>query len=131
MIACRNSALIASIAGLCAAGGAAFGTYAADLPVLKSGLWEVSRVSTQQADEEASHHDVPRRLGAGRDARVQHGRGQGYVHAERTAHRWQSNDGQGHLQARPDDHEDRVGHGLQRQHRLSHRRYRQLRPAFR
>ena len=51
MIACRNSALIASIAGLCAAGGAAFGTYAADLPVLKSGLWEVSRVSTQQGDK--------------------------------------------------------------------------------
>src|SRR6266404_9647623 len=53
MIACRNSALIASIAGLCAAGGAAFGTYsfAADLPVLKSGLWEVSRLSTQQGDK--------------------------------------------------------------------------------
>ena len=50
MTARRTSALVVSIAGLCAAGGAAFGTYAADLPVLKSGLWEVSRVTTQQGD---------------------------------------------------------------------------------
>jgi hypothetical protein len=51
MTARRISAVVVSIAGLCAAGGAAFGTYAADLPVLKSGLWEVSRVSTQQGDQ--------------------------------------------------------------------------------
>ena len=50
MTACRNSALIAATAALCAA-GAAFATYAADLPVLKSGLWEVSRVSTQQGSK--------------------------------------------------------------------------------
>src|ERR1700694_4032763 len=50
-MACRTPVLIASIAGLCAAGGAALGTLAADLPVLKSGLWEVSRVSTQQSDK--------------------------------------------------------------------------------
>ena len=50
MIACRVSALIVSIAGLCAAGGAASDTFAADLPVLKAGLWEVSRVSTKQGD---------------------------------------------------------------------------------
>ena len=46
MIACRTSALIVSFVGLCTAGGAC----AADLPVLKWGLWEVSRVSTQQGD---------------------------------------------------------------------------------
>ena len=51
MTARRISALVVSIAGLCAAGGAAFGTYAADLPVLKSGLWEVSRMTTQQGDQ--------------------------------------------------------------------------------
>ena len=51
MTARRTSALVVSIAGLCAAGGAAFGTYAADLPVLKSGLWEVSRMTTQQGDQ--------------------------------------------------------------------------------
>jgi Protein of unknown function (DUF3617) len=51
MTARRISAVVVSIAGLCAAGGAALGTYAADLPVLKSGLWEVSRVSTQQGDQ--------------------------------------------------------------------------------
>ena len=51
MTACRISAVVVSIAGLCAAGGAALGTLAADLPVLKSGLWEVSRVSTQQGDQ--------------------------------------------------------------------------------
>jgi hypothetical protein len=51
MTARRISALVVWIAGLCAAGGAAFGTYAADLPVLKSGLWEVSRMTTQQGDQ--------------------------------------------------------------------------------
>jgi hypothetical protein len=51
MIACRVSALIVFIAGLCAAGGVASDTFAADLPVLKAGLWEVSRVSTQQGDK--------------------------------------------------------------------------------
>jgi hypothetical protein len=47
MIACRNPALVVAIAGLCAA-GVAVGTHAADLPVLKSGLWEVTRSSTEQ-----------------------------------------------------------------------------------
>ncbi len=47
MIDCRVSALIISIAGLGVAGGAAFDSLAADLPVLKSGLWEVVRASTQ------------------------------------------------------------------------------------
>jgi hypothetical protein len=51
MIACRVSALVVSIAGMCATGGAAFDTYAADPPVLKAGLWEVSRVATQQGDK--------------------------------------------------------------------------------
>jgi hypothetical protein len=51
MIACRVSALIVSVAGLCAVGGAASDTFAADLPVLKAGLWEVSRASTQQDDK--------------------------------------------------------------------------------
>jgi Protein of unknown function (DUF3617) len=47
----RISVLAISIAGLCAAGVAAFDSVAADLPVLKSGLWEVSRVSTQQGEK--------------------------------------------------------------------------------
>ena len=51
MIDCRVSALVVSIAGLCAAGGAAFDSSAADLPVLKSGLWEVLRASAQQGDQ--------------------------------------------------------------------------------
>jgi len=51
MIDCRVSALIVSIAGLCVVGGAAFDSLAADLPVLKSGLWEVVRASTQQGDQ--------------------------------------------------------------------------------
>src|SRR5437868_15276932 len=51
MIDCRVSALVVSIAGLCAAGGAAFDSLAADLPVLKSGLWEVVRASAQQGDK--------------------------------------------------------------------------------
>ena len=51
MIACRVSVLIVSIAGLCVAGGAAFDSFAADLPVLKSGLWEVLRASTQQGEQ--------------------------------------------------------------------------------
>ena len=50
MIACRNPALVVAIAGLCAA-GVAVGTYAADLPVLKSGLWEVTRSSTEQGSQ--------------------------------------------------------------------------------
>jgi Protein of unknown function (DUF3617) len=45
--ALRIPALAAAIGGLCAA---AFGAGAADLPVLKSGLWEVTRASTQQGD---------------------------------------------------------------------------------
>jgi hypothetical protein len=48
MTACRFSVLAVSIAGLCA-GGAASGALAAELPVLKSGLWEVSRVSAPGA----------------------------------------------------------------------------------
>ena len=51
MIAGRVSVLIVSFAGLCVAGSAAFDSFAADLPVLKSGLWEVSRVSNQQSDK--------------------------------------------------------------------------------
>jgi len=51
MIAGRVSVFIVSFAGLCAAGSAAFDSFAADLPVLKSGLWEVSRVSNQQSDK--------------------------------------------------------------------------------
>jgi hypothetical protein len=51
MIAGRVSVLIVSFGGLCVAGSAAFDTFAADLPVLKSGLWEVSRVSNQQSDK--------------------------------------------------------------------------------
>src|SRR6266853_5023073 len=51
MIAGRVSALIVSIAGLCAVGGTAPDSFAAELPVLKSGLWEVLRVSTQQGDQ--------------------------------------------------------------------------------
>ena len=51
MIACRVSALFVSIAGLCVAGGATFDSLAADLPVLKSGLWEVLRASAQQGDQ--------------------------------------------------------------------------------
>jgi hypothetical protein len=49
MIACRNSLFLA-IAGVCAA-GAALGAYAADLPVLKPGLWEVTRSTNQQSDK--------------------------------------------------------------------------------
>jgi hypothetical protein len=48
----RVSTLCMSIAAfcisICIADGVASATLAADLPVLKSGLWEVSRVSTQQ-----------------------------------------------------------------------------------
>ena len=51
MNASRIPALAVSFAGLCVAGVAAFDTFAADLPVLKSGLWEVSRASTQQSDQ--------------------------------------------------------------------------------
>jgi hypothetical protein len=51
MIAGRVSVLIVSFAGLCAVGGTAPGSFAAELPVLKSGLWEVLRVSTQQGDQ--------------------------------------------------------------------------------
>ena len=47
MTACRISVVVASIAGMCAAGGAS----SADPPVLKSGLWEVSRVNTQHGDK--------------------------------------------------------------------------------
>ena len=44
----RSPVLAVSIAGLWFAAGATFDSSAADLPVLKSGLWEVTRVSTQQ-----------------------------------------------------------------------------------
>jgi hypothetical protein len=53
MIACRISALIVSFVGVSTAGGAC----AADLPVLKSGLWEVSRVSTGVAKEMCTQND--------------------------------------------------------------------------
>ena len=94
------------------------------LPVLKSGLWEVTRNSSQQPDAQASHHDVPRRVGPGADARVQPRRCQGDVLAERPQDRRQQDDGDGHLQARPDDDEDPFGHDLQREHLVSHRRHR-------
>ena len=51
MLTRRMSALFVSIAALCAAGGAVFEACAAYLPVLKSGLWEVTRVSTQQGSK--------------------------------------------------------------------------------
>jgi len=51
MNAYRIPPLAVSFAGLCVAGVAAVDTFAADLPVLKSGLWEVSRASTQQSDQ--------------------------------------------------------------------------------
>ena len=47
MTVCRISGVVVSIAGMCAAGGAS----SADPPMLKSGLWEVSRVNTQQGDK--------------------------------------------------------------------------------
>ena len=50
MIALRNRVLVVAIAGAFTA-GAASGARAADLPVLKSGLWEVTRSSTQQGDK--------------------------------------------------------------------------------
>lgn len=46
MIPSRIARLVVSIAGLCAASGASFSSYAADPPVLKSGLWEVTRASS-------------------------------------------------------------------------------------
>ena len=48
MTARRIARLIVSIAGLSAASGASFVAYAADPPVLKSGLWEVTRASSQR-----------------------------------------------------------------------------------
>jgi len=47
----RIPALAVALACLSIAGGAAFDADAADLPVLKSGMWEVTRVSTQQGDK--------------------------------------------------------------------------------
>ena len=51
MIAYRSPALIVAIAAVCATAGTALDTFAADLPVLKSGQWEVLRSSTQQGDK--------------------------------------------------------------------------------
>jgi hypothetical protein len=46
----RTSALAIAVLG-CVAGAAALTAGAADLPVLKSGLWEVSRAGSQQTDK--------------------------------------------------------------------------------
>lgn len=48
MTTCRSPVLVLAVAGAWVAAGAALDSYAADLPILKSGLWEVTRVSTQQ-----------------------------------------------------------------------------------
>jgi Protein of unknown function (DUF3617) len=47
----RIASFAVSLASLCVAGAAAAAAGTADLPVLKAGLWEVSRASGQQTDK--------------------------------------------------------------------------------
>ena len=81
------------------------------------------------AGDQAPDDDVPRRIGAGRDARVRPGCRQGDVLEERSPRRGQSADRRRHLQARRDDHEDALGDDVLRQHVLPHRGQRNLRSA--
>ena len=108
-----------------AASPCACSVLAAEPPVLKSGLWEVSRATSNQQPERKSLTTMcldesvqaqMREFGMGATKEM-------CTQNDRKLRR-QQDDHEGDLQARADDDEDHVGDDLQRQHLVSHGRHR-------
>ena len=124
----RPTQRFSGIVGLCGL-ACACSVLAAEPPVLKSGLWEVSRTTSQQPERKSlttmcldeSVQAQMREFGMGATKEM-------CSQNDRNVRR-QQDDHERDLQAWADDDEDLVGHDVQRQHVLSHGRHRDLRPA--